>query len=63
MRQLAIAIWASACLSGCAVVAVADAVVATGATLVKAGVKTVGSVVDAVIPDKKLDQDKVKEKK
>ena len=44
-----------ASMSGCAVVAVADAVVATGATLVKAGVKTVGAAVDAVLPDKKSD--------
>lgn len=40
-------------LSGCAVVAVADAVVTTGATIVKVGAKTVGAAVDAVLPDKK----------
>jgi hypothetical protein len=36
--------------SGCAVVAVADAVVTTGAVIVKTGVKATGAVVDAVIP-------------
>jgi ribosomal protein L10 len=39
--------------SGCAVVAVADAVVTAGATVVKTGVKVTGAVVDAVIPDAK----------
>ena len=63
MRAVFLAMAASFFLNGCAVVAVADAVVATGATLVKAGVKTVGSVVDAVMPDKKPEQDKDKEKK
>ncbi len=38
-------------LGGCAVVAVADAVVTTGAVIVKTGVKAVGAVADAVIPD------------
>jgi hypothetical protein len=37
--------------SGCAVVAVADAVVTTGAVIVKTGVKATGAVIDAVIPD------------
>lgn len=37
--------------SGCAVVAVADAVVTTGAVIVKTGVKATGAVVGAVIPD------------
>ena len=36
--------------SGCAVVAVADAVVTTGAVIVKTGVKAIGAVVNAVIP-------------
>jgi hypothetical protein len=41
-----------ACLcSGCAVVAVADAVVTTGAVIVKTGVKATGAVVGAVLPD------------
>lgn len=40
-------------LSGCAVVAVADAVVTTAATAVKVTVKGVGAVADAVIPDSK----------
>jgi len=37
--------------SGCAVVAVADAVVTTVAVVVKTGVKATGAVIDAVIPD------------
>ena len=37
--------------SGCAVVAVADAVVTTGAVVVKTGVKATGAVIGAVIPD------------
>ena len=47
-------------ISGCAIVAVADAVVTTGATVVKVGVKTVGAAVDAVLPDKKTESDKDK---
>ena len=47
-------------LSGCAIVAVADAVVTTGAVVVKAGAKTVGAVVDAVLPDKKSETEKEK---
>lgn len=37
--------------SACAVVAVADAVVTTGAVVVKTGVKAAGAVVGAVLPD------------
>ena len=37
--------------TGCAVIAVADAVVTVGATAVKVGAKTVGAVVDVVTPD------------
>jgi hypothetical protein len=37
--------------SGCAVIAVADAVVSTTATVVKTGVKATGAVIGAVIPD------------
>ena len=37
--------------SGCAVVAVADAVVTTAAVVVKTGVKVTGAVIGAVIPD------------
>lgn len=40
-----------AACSGCAVVAVADAVVTTGAVIVKTGVKATGAVIGAVIPD------------
>ena len=36
---------------GCAVVAVADAVVTVTATVVKTGVKATGAVIGAVIPD------------
>ena len=51
MRQwMWVVAMAMAC-SGCAVVAVADAVVTTGAVIVKTGVKATGAVVDAVIPD------------
>ena len=39
--------------SGCAVVAVADAVVTTAAVVVKTGVKVTGAVIGAVIPDSK----------
>ncbi len=38
-------------LSGCAVIAVADAAVTVAATGVKIAAKTVGAVADAVIPD------------
>jgi len=49
-------------LTGCAVVAVADLAVTSVATVAKAGVKTVGAVVDVVIPDKKAGSDPVKGK-
>jgi len=39
--------------SGCAVVAVADAVVTVAATVVTTGVKATGAVIDAVIPSSK----------
>lgn len=39
--------------SGCAVIAVADAVVTVGATAVKTVAKATGAVIDAVIPDSK----------
>lgn len=42
---------AAAGLSGCAVVAVADAAVTVVATGVKVTAKAVGAVADAVIPD------------
>jgi uncharacterized protein YceK len=38
-------------LTGCAVIAVADAAVTVVATGVKAGAKVAGAVVDAVVPD------------
>lgn len=38
-------------LPGCAVVAVADLAVTTVSTVVSAGVKATGAVMDAVIPD------------
>lgn len=40
------------CMSGCAVVTVADAAITVAATGVKVAAKTVGAVADAVIPDK-----------
>ena len=48
-------------LTGCAVLAVADAVVTTAATAAKVTVKAVGAIADTVIPDseeKKKDPDK-----
>lgn len=39
--------------TGCAVVAVADAVVTVAATVVSTGVKATGAVIGAVIPDSK----------
>ena len=50
VRRTALAGAALLC-SGCAVVAVADAVVTTTAVVVKTGVKATGAVVDAVLPD------------
>lgn len=41
----------AAALSGCAVIAVADATVSVVATGVKVTAKAVGTVADAVIPD------------
>lgn len=49
----AVAVVLALMCSGCAVVAVADAVVTTTAVVVKTGVKATGAVVDAVIPDSK----------
>ena len=50
-------------LQGCAVVAVADLAVTTAATVAKAGVKTVGTAVDLVTPDKsEKEKDKPKVK-
>ncbi len=60
IKSILIATWVVWSLSGCAIVAVADAVVTTGATVVKVGVKTVGAAVDAVLPDKKPESDKDK---
>ena len=60
MRSFVLGVMMLVALSGCAVVAVADAVVTTGAVVVKAGAKTVGAVVDAVLPDKKSEAEKDK---
>lgn len=60
MRGLILGVMMLSALNGCAIVAVADAVVTTGAVVVKAGAKTVGAVVDAVLPDKKSDAEKDK---
>ena len=48
---LGITFLAASLLSGCAVIAVADAVVVTAATVVKTSVKATGAVIGAVIPD------------
>ncbi|QOJ23239.1 MAG: hypothetical protein HRU78_05885 [Gammaproteobacteria bacterium] len=40
-------------LTGCAVLAVADAAVTTAATAAKVTVKAVGAIADTVIPDSK----------
>ena len=45
-------------LTGCSVLAVADAGVTAVATTVKVGAKAVGAVVDAVLPDAEKDKDK-----
>lgn len=50
-------------LSGCALFAVADAVVTTAATAVKVTAKTAGAVVDAVIPDSDKNEEKKKAEK
>lgn len=42
---------------GCAVIAVADAVVTVGATAVKVGAKTVGAAVDIVTPNSHKDNE------
>jgi uncharacterized protein YceK len=50
LRIAAVALCVQA-LSGCAVIAVADAAVTVVATGVKAGAKVAGAVVNAVVPD------------
>jgi len=52
IRKLTTIVVATAALlcSGCAVIAVADAVVTTGAVIVKTGVKATGALINAVIP-------------
>jgi hypothetical protein len=50
---IAVLMSSSLLASGCAVIAVADAVVTAGATVVKTGFKVTGAVVDAIIPDSK----------
>ena len=49
--SLSTAFLALSLLNGCAVIAVADAVVVTAATVVKTGVKATGAVIGAVLPD------------
>ena len=51
LRTALLAVSLSSLMSGCAVIAVADAVVVTAATVVKTGVKATGAVIGAVIPD------------
>ena len=47
-------------LPGCAVIAVADLAATVVVTTVKVGVKAVGAVVDAVLPDSDKEKDKDK---
>ena len=48
-----VTLFAALCLQvGCSVLAVADAAVSVGATVVKTGVNVVGAAVDAVLPSK-----------
>ena len=50
---LRLAFLTALCLQvGCSVLAVADAAVSAGATVVKAGASAAGTVVDAVLPSK-----------
>ncbi|WP_367848452.1 hypothetical protein [Rhodoferax sp. WC2427] len=51
MRVWVLGMCVALACSGCAVIAVADAVVTTGAVIVKTGVKATGAVVGAVLPD------------
>lgn len=51
--RLLIAFLLLAQLSGCAVLAIADAAVTTAATAAKITVKAVGAIADTVIPDSK----------
>ncbi|MFM9992818.1 MAG: hypothetical protein ACKVOY_15415 [Burkholderiaceae bacterium] len=53
MKNIFSILTVSLSLAGCSVLAVADAVVTTGATVVSTGAKAVGAAVDAVIPDSK----------
>ena len=50
---LSLMLLSALCLqAGCSVLAVADAAVSVGATVVKTGVNAVGAAVDAVLPSK-----------
>ena len=51
--KIVVAVAVLLCSSGCAVLAVADAVITTAAVVVKTGVKATGAVIGAVIPDSK----------
>lgn len=53
--RLVLVLGSMSMLPGCAVVAVADAAVTVVATGVKVTAKTIGAVVDVVIPDKNKD--------
>ncbi|MEY3627394.1 MAG: hypothetical protein RL163_1893 [Pseudomonadota bacterium] len=50
-RVMVLCLLVIVCLSGCAVVAVADLAVTTVSTVVSTGVKATGAVIDAVIAD------------
>ena len=57
MRGLLMVCFATGMLTGCAVIAVADAAASLAVGAVKTTAKVAGAVVDAAIPDAKTDED------
>ena len=57
MRGLLMVCLATGLLTGCAVIAVADAAASLAVGAVKTTPKVAGAVVDAAIPDAKTDED------
>ena len=57
MRGLLMVCLATGFLTGCAVIAVADAAASLAVGAVKTTAKVAGAVVDAAIPDAKTDED------
>ena len=57
MRGLLMVCLATGLLTGCAVIAVADAAASLAVGAVKTTAKVAGAVVDAAIPDTKTDKD------